>query len=538
MLMLMSAALVGVAGAAEDDYDFELEGYYRTRSYVFSPLYAVQEAAGRFMSQRLRIQPQLNLQGRAKFIMMADVLDDVVWGDNQSQASTALFAEDPTSTGFDGQAVDTFRIKRAWMEFTLPVGSVRIGRMESHWGMGLLANSGNGFDDNFGENHEGATFDRALFATRPLAIIQTITGKGDTGVPFFMGIAVDRLVEDPLVQYYGFECVSGIPDTDADYNAACDSDGDGLTDIDHDYTDDTFQESDRGDDWWVDQDDDVMELIYLAIYKGEGLDLGGSAADFTLGAYAINRKQVETDSNVLISDVYTRFLWRGIYLESEVLNIRGKSSAIALPGAFDPYGELANPLEKNVNIWGWVARGGYVQTGYEAVMEYGYASGDDNVADQEFTGRAIAGDYNVGLLLYDEILSRVTATTWTDAADGLWSGGGVYNSNYIFPTLKYKPGQNLEMIGGFLMAWPDKPDGSRILCAEGDDVDCALYTATASTLGWEADAAIKYRFANQHINFTAEAGYASVTDRIPLENVGLNPDGKFFTFQSLVAYEF
>ena len=77
-----------------------------------------------------------------------------------------------------------------------------------------------------------------------------------------------------------------------------------------------------------------------------------------------------------------------------------------------------------------------------------------------------------------------------------------------------------------------------MLCAEGDDVDCALYEATAAHLGWEVDGAVKYRFHNQHINVTAEAGYASITDRIPLENVGLNPDGKFFTFQSRVAYEF
>ena len=35
------------------------------------------------MEQRLRLQPELDFQGRAKFVMMADVLDDVVWGDNR-----------------------------------------------------------------------------------------------------------------------------------------------------------------------------------------------------------------------------------------------------------------------------------------------------------------------------------------------------------------------------------------------------------------------------------------------------------------------
>ena len=34
------------------------------------------------------------------------------------------------------------------------------------------------------------------------------------------------------------------------------------------------------------------------------------------------------------------------------------------------------------------------------------------------------------------------------------------------------------------------------------------------------------------------AGYAQTTDRIPVEKADLNPDGRFFTLQSRVAYEF
>ena len=540
--LLMLAAVGASAHAADDDFEFALEGYYRVRAYTFPSLYGDQDETGRLMTQRLRIQPQLNFEDRAKFFMMADVLDDVVWGDNQSLASTALFAGSPSATGFDGVATDTFRIKRAWMEFKVPVGVLRIGRQASNWGLGLLANGGDGFDDTFGENHGGSTYDRVLFATRPVAIAQTIAGKGDSGLPLFAGFAVDRLVEDPLIAYYGFECVAGVSEGDADYNAQCDSDGDGVTDLEHSFTDDTRLDTDRDSDWWVDQDDDVMELVYLMIYRGEGVDLAGSAADITAGVYVVNRKQNETDSNILISDAYLKFLWRGIYAEGEVLNIRGASSAIALPGAYDPYGELANPLQKDVDIWGYVARAGYVQEGYEVVFEHGYASGDENVADQSFTGRPLHADYNVGLLLYEEILSRVTAYTWTESAKGLWSNGGVYNSRYIFPTVKIRPLENWELIGGFLMAWPDRPDGSRVLCSStdtvgGEDLDCALENATADTLGWEADGAIKHRFHN-HILLSLEAGYASVTDRVPLENTGLNPDGTFFTFQSRIAYEF
>ena len=81
--------------------------------------------------------------------MMVDVLDDVVWGDNASKASTALFAGDPSVTGQSGLETSTFNIKRAWMEFDIPVGKVRVGRQPSQWGLGILGNDGNGFDDLF-----------------------------------------------------------------------------------------------------------------------------------------------------------------------------------------------------------------------------------------------------------------------------------------------------------------------------------------------------------------------------------------------------
>ena len=88
-LGLLISFLGSTAYALEDDFTFDLEGYYRMRGYSFSNLYAEQEEPGRFIAQRLRLQPQINYQDMAKFVMMADVIDDVVWGDNASLASTA-----------------------------------------------------------------------------------------------------------------------------------------------------------------------------------------------------------------------------------------------------------------------------------------------------------------------------------------------------------------------------------------------------------------------------------------------------------------
>ena len=541
LLGLLSSTLFSSAWALEDDFTFDLEGYYRARVYSFSNLYADQKGAGEFVVQRLRLQPQINYQNRAKFIMMADVIDDVVWGDNQSLASTALFAGDPSNTGMDGTNTG-INIKRAWMEFDVILGNLRVGRMESHWGMGLLANHGNGFDDNFGENHTGATFDRILFATKPIAVAQTIMGKKPADIPFYIGYAFDRLVEDPLIQYKGYTCEAGIAAGDPDFDSRCDTNSDGLTDLDHGYTDDTRTDSSRKSNWAFDNADDVVEHVFFGIYNGKQKQLFGSIGDLTAGVYAINRSQQETNSNVWIYDAYLRFLWKGLYLEGEYLTIKGSSSAIALPGSYDPTNTSDDPLAKTVDITGYVGRVGYVQHDWSAVLETGYASGDENVADSSFTGRPLSPDFNVGLIIYDQVLANASANSWGASASALWSQGSVYNSRYLHPVLRYSPIPNWELIAGYVHVWPDRPDGAIIQCAEGDTIrgkplDCAQYGATAKDIGWELDLALKARIHN-HILFSLEGGFAKVTDRIKLSNVGLNDEGSFSTVQTRFAYEF
>lgn len=520
----------------KDEFEVDIEGYYRTRAYVFANLFnpADEERDGRYMEHSLRIRPIFNYKDLSKLILQVDALPSVVWGDNQSLSSTALFAGDPSSTGIGGAGVPTIRLTRAWTEFSVPVGSVRIGRMPSHWGMGLLANDGNGFRNTFGEAKNGNSFDRALFATKPIAIGQAIMGKEGKDIPLILAVGVDRLVEDPLIQFKGYTCEPDIYDDDPAFDERCDVNGDGRTDQEHSYTDESYTAEQRGQDWWADQNDDVMEMIYVLIYRGEQIDLFGLHGDLTAGGYVIHRIQKETDSDVVIMDGYLNLLMSGIAVEAELVSIAGRTRGITLPGAYnlDPD---ADPLEKRAAISGYVTRFGYVQPGWKVMMEHGYASGDDNVGDAEFTGRSLHADHNVGLLLYEEILARATAQVWTESGAGLWSRGGVYNSRYIFPTVTLNPLDNWELIGGFLMAWPDRPDGAIIACVEGEE--CAQALATAKGLGWEADFGIHHNW-HQHLQLALEMGYAHVTDRVPLEAAGLNPEGNFFTFQSRLAWQF
>ena len=524
-----------------DRFRVDMEGHYRVRGYLFNHLFASQGTGdryrdARYFTQRLWLRPTFNYKDLAKLTVEARALENVVFGDNSNLSnSTALFAEYPSNTDLEGQPVPSVSVGRAWAEFRLPVGLIRAGRMPSDWGMRLLVSQGDNFDQPFGEASYPTTNDRILFATRPFAIVDAATGREDRGIPFIFAFAVDRLVEDPLYQYYGYRCSPGVAQADDAYDRRCDADKDGVTDLDHGYLDDTVVASSRGRDWWADQNDDVMQMVFVATYQGEGIDFLGGHGDLKAGVWAVNRIQRETDSNAWIVDGYFKSYVHRILLEAEVVSILGNTSALPLPDA-----DAADPLAKKANIFGAAARVGYIRDPLNVTIEAGTASGDDNVADENFTGRSLHPDHNVGLLLYDTVLAEVTAAVRTTGARGLWSNGGVYSSKYLFPTVTFSPIENWDFIAGGVLAWPNSPDGAVIRCKASDAVGCdtpPTLQAEADMIGWELDAAVKHRW-HKHLLWSLEAAVAKATDRLPLETAGLNPEGNFFTVQSRLAWEF
>ncbi|MCB9745648.1 MAG: hypothetical protein H6740_23930 [Alphaproteobacteria bacterium] len=536
MHLALGALLSGLA-LAQDDADaqaqdepeaveeeetpltFDLNGYYRARVYHFNGLYSPdlwpnEPGTGRYTQHRLRLAPTVNYKDKASFTFMADLFDDSLYGDNADRASTPLFAEQPSLTNLDGTENPVLAVKWAWMDFDATLGRVRIGRQPSHWGMGLLANDGDGFRNTWGEAHGGSIFDRFLFATKPVSVFRGISGKEGYEPPLFFIFALDRLVEDPLTQYYGYKCSDDPEDED---DARCE-DGD-----DHSFTEGRDAAA-RPDNWWTEHDDDVIEFVYALLYKGEELDWGGHEADLMAGFYAVNRRQLETRSNVWIYDAYAKLDYRGIYFETEALTINGDSAAITLPDYDNP----DDPLLKRASVQSVVGRLGYTMGPAQLIFESGFASGDDYAGDATFTGRAIHPDYNVGLLLYEEVIARVSALRFTQAGRGLWSGGGVYNSVYMFPSVTYNATDNIQLVGAYLVAFPHKPDGAVILT---DDV------AEDRALGWEADLAVKARL-HEHVLLSFEGGYGQVSDRLPVADLGLTNEGRVWTLQGRAAYQF
>ena len=452
-----------------------------------------------WVTQRGRFEPIIKFGDRIKLQTTIDVLDNVIWGDNENIASTPLFANDPSATQIDGTVTDTIKVRRLWVEWSTVFGLLRIGRQPSHWGLGLLANDGNDFKNDFGDAYEGNSFDRILFATRPISLVRgiaaTFSGKPtpDTSKdPLILVIGFDKLVESSAIT---FRKQLTDDESVADENAEGDS-----------YIR-------RSPIWVSDTGDDVWEAIFALVFKREDWQLGktNQVMDLTAGVYVVHRWQPETESRVWIPDFYVDWKFRGFFVQGETYFIRGTTTAIA-----PEWGK-----QTTAEVLGTVWRAGYENPAITALFEFGHASGDEVILQSEgdvFKGRALHSDYNVGLILYEQMLANRTAEAFVNDPDlqGLWSNGGVYNSSYINPRFKFRPGDITEFRLGVVAAWVDEVDGAIIPFLDRQDgtKESAGDITETKFLGVEIDAGVTFTWAEGHVLFTIEGGYMHAGPRM------------------------
>ena len=131
-------------------------------------------------NMRFRLDPELHISDNLRIVTQIDLLDNLVLGSTPANRYTTVgqggatvngganpyvplggFAttQDVPSAGQNGFS-DSIRVKRAWGEYTTPVGVFRFGRMANHWGLGVLANAGDGYDSDWQSN-----VDRIMFIT-------------------------------------------------------------------------------------------------------------------------------------------------------------------------------------------------------------------------------------------------------------------------------------------------------------------------------------------------------------------------------------
>ncbi len=115
LLLAIPAAAWADEPAPADGLRYGVHGYYRARYTLLEPG-SSKIAFGPLshLQQRLRIEPWATYGNRedpiARLVVQADLLDDVIWGDNAGVAPLPLFAADPSATGIDGAERPSFGV--------------------------------------------------------------------------------------------------------------------------------------------------------------------------------------------------------------------------------------------------------------------------------------------------------------------------------------------------------------------------------------------------------------------------------------------
>ncbi len=372
-------------------------------------------------NMRLRLEPVINIDERSSVHFQVDVLDNLVLGstpDGFSGDGTPRPTNIPLNAFSGGQAVpeagrnndiDSIRVKRAWAEVMTPLGMLKFGRQPSHWGMGLLANSGSA--DPFHGTYDldsdyGDTADRLLFGTMI------------PGTQYRFAIATDWASTTPTAAQS-----------------------------------DIFLNRYDGQAWDLDDNDDVSQwVIVLARMDSpekfkDTVEQGEFALNY--GTYFVYRTQdwdYTANDTVGQNPDVDRFYRRAAkaYIPDIWLHLGHKKfdfelEAVAILGSIDQMSDFTlEPLD--IRQYGGVARASYllVDDKLKLGLELGYASGDQwDASPQGSTNvrdvRTLPGpgdntvnrflfdfNYKVDLILFRELLGTVT------------------NATYIKPTLSYE----------------------------------------------------------------------------------------------------
>ncbi len=473
---------------------FNFHGYYRTRyNWIGNAPMPKGSEAGTAVTDfpsknasygymRLRLDPEVTYGPNpdlpiARLRFTIDGFDNVTYGDNARVFSVPLFAVDQSNTDVNGVDLrDSLKLERAWIEFLVPIGQVRVGRMESHWGMGALTHAGNGLAE-WGDFYRGETFDRILFATRPITLARGIA-KGDTRqTPLIYAFLYDRLSQDPVVD-------SSIQAPPA---ASQPNFKPFFTTFDERST---FPLA-----YLTNLDRRVNEIANVLAWFDE--EFGRGATDeFFLGTYVVYRWQQSTNSRIIIPDV----AWRlkstfkkkrnlALTTEGEYYTILGHSGALGFTGGCPP-----TPCnEGTANIHNLIARIGLMDEGnWAAQLEGGWSRGDADALSfteprANLTARGFNENIKVGLLMYQVALKSLSYSALAPlGAVELGANGSVYNSKYLMPSFRFMIVNGLELHTQFLVGWADKLDS---LIYKNSNDKCG-FTAEC-WMGWEADLAIR-----------------------------------------------
>ena len=368
---------------------------------------------------RLRLNPEIHISDNLRVMTQIDLLDNLVLGStpasyaNQPASGGGFitaprdayspigFYDDTTSPPRSGinSLSDSISVKRAWGEYSTPVGELRFGRMPFHWGLGMVYHSGDGHDDDY-----QSTIDRLQFITSIKPLDLYISGAWD----FPNEGATSQNLSIPNGQAYD---VAQLDDVDQ-------------------YVFSVARRKSR-------------ELQKLALSRGElvinggaqltyrtqllandksgpgnGADCAGGGATF--GCEPGQLRFVRRDASYWLPNLWFQLLYKQFRFEVEAATIQGSIGS----GEVKP-GDPTNGYD--LSQWGFATELEQLvaEDRLRLAFNAGWASGDSDVDGLAPTGNAVTPDqhgddtiqtfrfnpsYRVDLILHRNILNRVQGT--------------------------------------------------------------------------------------------------------------------------------
>ena len=405
LLLLWSAPSLGT--------EVRVDGSYRLRFAANTNL--VLDDAGQALGQshwaehRLRITPKIIETNLIEIQSSFDVVSGLLGGDVADGFRGYGWTGRSDARG--GLHANGFDFRHLFLELKLPLGILKLGQMPSHWGMGMVANGGNGEEEtDFGDVRFGDIVDRLLFVTRPL--LGALGPRNFLAKHLSVAVAGDLVYRDRFAQL-----VQSAP-------------GHSLR--------------------WGDQ---AFQFLAAAVLDASDATRAGFYAARRVQKFALDGG----DLHVWIFDAHLRTLFQPellpvtFSLEAEAAQVYGGTSHAP---------SLNAPATSRVNQQGAVLRTLMSKGPLEVELEGGYASGSANPFDDQVTAFQMNRDFKVGLVLWDEVMLFQTQNAARRLADPALAGrpppgldllpteGAVSNALYLKPTLRFRPA----LLGGKLRA--------------------------------------------------------------------------------------
>lgn len=372
-------------------------------------------------NMRFRLAPTLHLADTIRIQSTLDIFDNHVFGSAPDYAGSVRRPDVPLVAFATSTQPGAIAVKEVYGEWKTLLGLLRVGRMSSQWGLGILADggNGNGWDngrpvEHFGGArlpHEGSGYDSdfGTYADR----VAFLTKIGPLYASYFYDFVSEGIVgRDPTR-------VDGQP---RDLEQEDDVHQHGLVLLSKPLS---AQEVDLRKTALLDEHKAAFDYGVYLVYRTQELDQQGSGkppSQQTIqdadGALLMVRKAWAG-----IADAWARYerrldFGKRIVVEAEFASIFG---------AIEDANSTANQAKgRDIFMWGGAVKAAWQNEGLGVYLDVGAASGDDTrcfgvygdpdcslstaggVENKTVTGFKFHKNYRVGSLLFRDVIGAVT----------------------------------------------------------------------------------------------------------------------------------